>query len=482
LKVCRLCLFAISISLGLISLTPQLTSALTRPAITNVPTPTIGYVQVEPDAGSSTPSGMALLGFSSAGTLVTETGVPASTLTQSGRVFVDVNGTVNTGIVLANPGDQDVVVSFYFTDGSGTDFGNGALTLTPKHQIATLLNQEPFNGRATMFGTFTFSSSAPVSALALRRHTNERGDSIVSTLPLFTEGTSGLGSRVAIPHFVTQSWYTQLVLVNPTSAPVSGTTEFFDATSKGDKALKVRINGVLASSVRYSVPPRSATRLLIDNNSDRAALDSIHIVPAAGSTAPAGFATFTYKAGGLSLSETSVSASRASSKVHLYIESSGAFGKADSIETGLTIDNPARFAATVQLTITGMDGVDTGMTASVTIPGGGQIVKLTRALFPALPSVFQGILRVTSSAALTVNGVRMHYNDRGDLLSTAMPLWDEEIPPGQSDVYFPHVAIDGGFSTRLVLINPSSPTSTGRLWFFSQEGILLPVGSLVAEN
>jgi len=422
---------------------------------------------------------VALLGFSNGGALVTETGIPASTLMQSGRVFVEINGTVSTGIVLANPNDHDVVVSFYFTDGSGTDFGNNALTLAPKHQIATLLNQQPFSDRATMFGTFTFSSSAPISALALRRHTNERGESIVSALPSYALGTAGTGGRIAVPHFATESWYTQLVLINPTNAAISGTTDFFDASSKGDKAVRIKINGVLASSSRYSIPARSAVRLLIDNSVDRAAVDSMHIVPASGSSTPVGFATFAYKPGGTVLSETTVPFSRASSKLRLHVESTAVFGQAGSIETGLIIDNPSRWSATVQLTVTGMDGVDTGVTALLSIPGGGQIAKLTRALLPDLPNDFRGIVRVTSSAPVTMNGLRMHYNERGDLLAAAMPLWDDEIPPIRSDLYFPHVAIDGGFVTRLVLVNPSSPLSTGTLWFYSQDGALLPAHTLI---
>src|SRR5436190_14476519 len=289
------------------------------------------------------------------------------------------------------PYDSTDVISFYFTVGSGNDFGNGALTLTPKHQIATLLNQQPFNGRATMFGTFTFSSSAPISALALRRYTNERGESIVSSLPSFALGTAGPGGRVAVPHFATESWYTQLVLINPTNAPISGTTDFYDANAKGDKALRIKINGVLASSSRYSIPARSAVRILIDNSVDRAAVDSIHIVPASGSSTPVGFATFTYKPGGTVLSETTVPVSRTSSKLRLHAESAAVFGEVGSIETGLIIDNPLRWSTTVQLTLTGMDGVDTGVTASLNIPGGGQIAKLTRALLPHLPSDFRGI-------------------------------------------------------------------------------------------
>jgi hypothetical protein len=497
--------FAVSIFLAFIFLTPQITSALEgsetlrssalaaadslninkitafepSQATATPSAPTVGFVKVQPDAGTSTPSGVALLGYSSGGVLVTEMGVPSSAPSQSGRVVVEVNGPVNTAVVVANPNDVDVMVSFYFTDASGTDFGHGAFALDPKHQVASLLTDQPFNGPSSMFGTFTFSSSAPVTTLALRRYTNERGESIVSSLPLSPLGTSGTGSRIAIPHFATESWHTQLVLMNPTSAPISGSTEFLDAGPKGERAIKVRINGTTASSFRYNVPPRSAVRLLLTNSTDRAAVDSVRIIPSGGSSAPVGLATFTYKPGAILLSEASVPAVRASSRLRIHVESTGTFGQAGSIETGLTIENHSRSSANVQLVVTGMDGVEAGPTASLSIPGGGQIAKLTRALLPNLPSTFRGIVRVTSSNPVTMSGLRMRHNERGELLVAAMPLWDDEIPASQSDVYFPHVAMDGGFATRLVLINPTSPTSTGKLWFFSQTGALLPAGSLV---
>jgi hypothetical protein len=442
----------------------------------------LGFVRVQPNAGSSTPFGMAFLGFSRGGALVTETGVPALATVQSGRVAIEVNGPVNTGVVVTNPNDQNVVVSFYFTDESGTDFGNGSFTLAPNHQIAGLLNQQPFNGRASMLGTFTLSSSAPVTALALRRYTNERNESVVSALPLSPVGTPGTGARISVPHFASESWYTQVVLTNPTNTTLSGTTDFFDVAAKGDRALKVKVNGVLTSSWRYSIPPRSAVRFLIDNSADRSNLDSIRIVPASGSSAPFGLATLTYKPGSVLLSQASVAAVRATSKARVHIESIGVFGQTGSIETGLTIENTSRSPATVSLTVSAMNGVDTTVTTSLSIPGGGQVAKLARELLPNLPANFRGIVRVTSSTPVTIQGLRMHYNERGDVLAAVMPLSDDEIPATRSDVYFPHVATLGGFATRLVLINPASPTSSGRLWFYTQNGVLTPPSSLLPMN
>src|SRR5262245_29118007 len=82
-----------------------------------------GYIRLVPDAGMSSPAGVAIFGQRSDGVLITEAGVPSTTASQSGRIFADIGGSVNTGIAMANPNDKDVTVSFYFTDGSGNDFG-----------------------------------------------------------------------------------------------------------------------------------------------------------------------------------------------------------------------------------------------------------------------------------------------------------------------------------------------------------------------
>src|SRR5262245_24143717 len=104
-----------------------------------------GYVHVLPDAGHTAPAGIALFGLRNEGVLITEAGVPSTAPAQSGRIFVDIGGIVNTGIVLANPNDQEAVIAFYFTDASGTDFGAGSLTLEAHCQIAAFLTEEPFN-------------------------------------------------------------------------------------------------------------------------------------------------------------------------------------------------------------------------------------------------------------------------------------------------------------------------------------------------
>ena len=89
-----------------------------------------GYGRIQPDTGSTTPSGLAIFGLRQSGVLVSEAAVPAAPLLQSARIYAEVNGTVNTGVAIANPGTQPVVVDFFFTDLIGATVGSGDSVLT----------------------------------------------------------------------------------------------------------------------------------------------------------------------------------------------------------------------------------------------------------------------------------------------------------------------------------------------------------------
>ena len=71
---------------------------------------------------------------------MTEAGVPASLLIQSGRIDAEVDGLVNTGLAMANPNSQPATVTFFFTDSNGNS-GNGSTTIPANGQIAKFLNQ-----------------------------------------------------------------------------------------------------------------------------------------------------------------------------------------------------------------------------------------------------------------------------------------------------------------------------------------------------
>src|SRR2546422_8486669 len=121
----------------------------------------VGYARIQPDAGSTTPSGLAIFGFRQNNVLVSETGVPASLPLTSGRIYAEVAGAVDTGLAIANPNNSTATIHFFFTDAAGNDLGSGSTTIAANGQLAKFLAQAPFNRPPSVQGTFSFTSDVP---------------------------------------------------------------------------------------------------------------------------------------------------------------------------------------------------------------------------------------------------------------------------------------------------------------------------------
>ena len=437
----------------------------------------VGYARVQPDTGTSRPSGVAIFGFRTGGILVSEAGVPASAAVQSGRVYCDVSGPVNTGIALANPSNQDAVLSFYFTDMAGNDFGQGSFTLNAANQISVFLNQAPFNGRPSMQGTFTFSSSVPVGVIAVRGFTNERGEFLITTLPVAPIPDTGTNATL-LPHFAAGAgWTTQVILTNPSNNPLTGTVQFFGPGSPSQAAavLNVLVNGAANSTFSYTIPARAAVRLVVEN-SDRTTIQvgSVRITPS-GNIAPVALAVFSYKNNGITVSEAGVSALPTGTAFRMYAETSGAMSQIGSIQTGVAMANPSPAPVAVTLELTLLDGSSLALPFTATVPAGGQIARFIKEMFPALPATFRGFLKVTSTGPIGMTGIRGRYNERNDFLTTTTPPSNEGLVSPETELVFPQIVSGGGYSTQFIIFGQSG---SGRLWLNSREGTPLPPETL----
>src|SRR5437870_3209782 len=129
--------------------------------------------------------------------------------------------------------------------------------------MSKFLNESPFNGGISIQGTFSFSSSVPVGVIAIRRFTNERGEFLITTLPV-TNITLMNSSVALLPHFADgKGWTTEVILTNPSDSPLTGTVEFFNPGSPTQiaTAVNISLNGETRSIFSYGIPPRAAVRL-----------------------------------------------------------------------------------------------------------------------------------------------------------------------------------------------------------------------------
>ena len=436
----------------------------------------VGYGQVETDDGMGPPAGLAIFSSRVNEILVSEAGVPAVSPVLEGRIFAETKGFVRAGIAMANPNDTAATITFFFTNSDGIDSGHGTFTLGPREQIAQFLDEDPFNGGSETLGTFTFTADLPVAVIALRGFVNERSEFLMTTLPVAPIAVPTTAT-VYFPHFADGGgWTTQVILVNPTHAPIRGSVQFFDSGSETEAAAPRTLtlaDGRSGSEFTYAIPPRSATRLRTSNPTGPLDVGSVRAVPDTGQSAPAGVSIFTYQKDGMPVSEAGVPASTAGAAFRVYVEANGTAGEARTVlRSGIAVTNTSNAPTTVRLELTDLDGTATGPTASLTLPASGHVPRFIDEFFPALTTPFSGLLRITSTAPnIAVVGLRLAFNQRGDIVTTTTPPVDENALPPASGLFFPHIAAGGGWTTQFILFSRyPGQTASGMIRFTGQDG------------
>jgi uncharacterized repeat protein (TIGR01451 family) len=431
----------------------------------------LGYVRVQESPGGVPPSGVAIFGYRSNNVLVSETGVPAVPEITSGRIYVEIsnssNTSLNTGIAIANPNSSPVTISFFFTDTSGNRAGSGTIQIPANQQIAQFLNSPPFNvfPGSTFQGTFSFTSDAPVGVIALRGLTNERGDFLMSTLPVIDPTAATSTGTIVLPHFADGGgWTTQILLVNPTDTQLTGSVQFLD--NKG-AAANLSVGGQTSNSFAYSIPARSAQKFLTGGAGAQTLHGSVRVIPVAGA-APAGLLVFSYKPSAVTVGEAGVPP-MSGNAFRMYVET------ASDTDSGIAVSNLSSSPASITLDITDFTGSPVSGISAVTIalPASGQGADLLSDLFPSLQNPFKGILRITttSSSGISVVGLRARVNERGDYLVTTVPVSNEASTPSGSEVLFPHLANGGGYTTQFTLFSGTAGAApSGHLNFYRQDG------------
>jgi hypothetical protein len=175
-----------------------------------------GWALLSPDAGTATPVGAGLFGYSPGSYLVTESSMPAAPSTTHARIYLDLSGGHNTALAIANPTGSSaaVEVAAFRTDGaSGMGTSLGALTLPAYGHDAKFADQLIAGLPAGFIGVLDLSAPAPFVPLTMRTLENERGDFIVATLPV-ADLTREAPAPIVFPHVADGGGYfTQFILI-----------------------------------------------------------------------------------------------------------------------------------------------------------------------------------------------------------------------------------------------------------------------------
>jgi len=417
----------------------------------------LGYGSIQSAAGNTTPTGLAVFTLRSNGVLVTETAVPASSPRRSGRIYTENSGAIRTGIAMVNPNNENALITFYFTDKDGVNFPAGTTVLPAHEQYAAFLDEAPYYG-SNAARSFTFSSSVSVGAIALRGHLNERGDFLMTTLPVGAASPDSVDSPqstgdIVLPHFATGGgWTTQVLLVNPTDGPISGSVEMNTAQT-------------------FTIAPRSSTKV-VSANSDFLQTGVIHVRPSSGSGTPVVASVFTFVSNRTTVTENGIATIGVAPSFRLLAE----FDAANQLQTGIAIANIATGNANIQFELFTMDGRPSGYAGSTTIGPNGHTAMFLNEIsgLANLPSTFRGVLHISSNTSISAIGLRTRYNERGDFLISTTPAIADNAAPTNQELIFPHVVSGGGYTTEFILMN-SATAIRGTLSLKSQTGTDLPL-------
>ncbi|PYS18394.1 MAG: hypothetical protein DMG11_33455, partial [Acidobacteria bacterium] len=266
----------------------------------------VGHAAITVEPGSATPSGFAVFALRQNGVLISEASVPAAPAIRSGRISATAAGVVNTGLAIANPNSVEAVISFYFTDAAGRNYGQGSFRVAPGAQVARFLTEDPYKGPSTIEGAFTFVSSVPVSAVALRSYVNERSEFLMTTLPVVDLARQSSAPATVTHYAAGGGWTTELLLVNPSDQAISGTIQ--------------PIGG--GTAFRYGIPSRTSQKFLFEGTADAIRSGAFRVIPDTGVT-PSAACIFSFVKNGVRVTEATVPDVPTSAAFHAYAEIAG---------------------------------------------------------------------------------------------------------------------------------------------------------------
>jgi hypothetical protein len=451
-----------------------------------------GYATVAINSGAN-PYGTAVFSFSQSGVTVAEAGVPASPPTTAARIFIDYRDSVaaiparissgkiniNTGIAVVNNGYTSANVTYLLRNNAGTPLSFGHGTLAAGAHFAKFINQMnevspdfvlPANFQTgNQFASLEISSAQPLSILALRMTTNQRGEALFTTTPIADLTKSPVTSPIYFPQFADGGGYTtSIVLLNTSSGTETGTLQLQD--DNGNPIVVTLAEGGSGSSFNYSIPTGGAFRFQTDGVPTTAKVGWVQVSPDTGASTPVGAGVFGYNPENVLVTESGVPAADATTHARIYVDLSAGHN------TGLAIANPTSTNASITITAFQRDGVSAiGISQEpLQLSAKGHSAHFAGEFIDELPAEFTGVLDIVSTTSFAALTMRSLTNERSDFLLATFPVADM-MKPAPSPIVFPHIADGGGYVSQFILIGAGVESST-TLNYYGEDGMPLAVG------
>src|SRR5688572_7911417 len=193
-----------------------------------------------------------------------------------------------------------------------------------------------------------------------------------------------------------------------------------------------------------------------------------------GRNVPSGNLVFGFVQDSVLVSETAVPSSPPVRSAQLFAEIS-----LPAVNCGLAIANPNGQTATVSLRLGDSNNTFVASGNLAPIPANGQIAKMLTEIFPTVvfPSVFRGVLTITSDIPVSIITLRLSTNLRGDTVLATLPVVDTGQTLSTEPRALPQIAAGAGYTTQVILLNPTSSQLYGYVRFYDSAGQPLNVGA-----
>jgi alpha-tubulin suppressor-like RCC1 family protein len=405
--------------------------------------------------------------------------VAASAPATAARIFVDystTNGT-DSGVAVVNPSNNTITVNVQRNDAQGVVTNCPPKTVAAYGHLAIFASQLCPGMPNPFLGTLTLSSSTAFAATNLMLGTNAHSEPLYNSLPVANPAMPPAGNSLYFSQFVDGGGYsTALLLMNLTGTAIAGTVSFFD-----DSGHPVTMNFGSpigsASTLNYSIPGNGMQKYSTTGSTPGTPLHVGYVVVTSTSgTLPSGAVIFSrYNGTGGLASVAGVLNSPLTTYSRMYVEKSNS---PLTRNTGLAIVNPNNSAATVQLTLTGLDGrfgVYSGIMNGITVPAHNHLAgfidqsAIMNVFADEIPANFQGILTLSSNVPIAPVTLRLTSNQRGEDLYSTLPVTDLNNPPA-GPLYLPQIAVGAGYVTQIILVSTGDGSGTVTINFINDAG------------
>ena len=177
---------------------------------------------------------------------------------------------------------------------------------------------------------------------------------------------------------------------------------------------------------------------------------------------PAGFALIRYRPNGVLISETSVPVAPITRFGRIYVEIGS------TVNTGVAIANPTAYAVDINFAFMDTSGTIIKSGTTRLLP----LAKVTRFLNEApfsLKGPFIGTMTIEAyGPPVSMLAIRGFTNERSEFLISSVPVLEQGFG---EDWFLPHYANGGGWTTQVVLVNPTDRPVRGIFQFINNDSL-----------